>query len=135
MRITGRWFVLSGLFAAIVFATVYGLAASLGASTGGLAAGSSPVASCGSGMTFAYTTAFYPGSSGYVVDGIDLSNIPSGCQGKSLSVTFYGSGTTPTGSPVDGRLPMTGTTERITVDPTANAIDAREISGVSVVVS
>ena len=126
------------LFAAlaslIVFGGVHGFAASLGTSTSGLGEGSTVVASCGTGMNFAYETTSYRGA-GYAIDRIDLSNIPAGCLNKNLYVAFYDSATNPVGSGVDAALPASGTSDTISVAPSSNAIDAERISAVSVVVS
>lgn len=126
---------LSVLAACLVFAGVNGFAASLGANANGLGADSKLVASCGAGMTFDYTTAFYTGISGYAVDGVDLSNIPPACLGKTLSVTFYDGASNAVGSAVATALPASGTSDAVSVAPSANTIDVGRISGVSVVVS
>lgn len=127
--------VLAVLAAFIVFAAVEGFAASLGSSSGGFGANSKVISSCGTGLSFVYTTAFSTAISGYAVKGIDLSDIPAGCLGKSLSVTFYNSSTNASGSPVRATLPASGTTQSISIDPNTNTIDATKISGVAVVVS
>lgn len=131
MRVAVR---LAAVVASIAFAGVYGFAASLGMSTGGLGATDELVASCGSGMTFAYTTAS-TGDSGYAVDGIDLTKIPADCLNDRLSVTFYDSSNDAVGSAVGATLPASGTTESIAITPSSNTIDASRVSGVSVVVS
>jgi hypothetical protein len=124
--------VVTALFA---FAGIRGFAASLGSSAGGLGAGDAVVASCGVGLTFAYTTAFDNGGGGYAVNGINLSNIPPGCLRKSLSVRFDDSGDNAVGSAVNVILPASGTTESVSIHPSSNIIEASQISGVSVVVS
>ena len=121
--------------ASFVFGGSYAFAASFGVSEGGLHAGSNLIAACGSGMTFAYTTAFEPGSSAYAVNGIELMNIPVGCLRKSVSVTFLDSGENAAGSAVDAVLPGSGTTQSISINPRSNPIAAARVSGVSVVVS
>jgi hypothetical protein len=112
-----------------------GFAASLGTGTGGLGATSRIVAACGSGLTLGYTTTFDMGISAYVVDRIELSNIPVGCLGKSLTATFYGSDANATGYAVSATFPTAGTIQTIPIDPSWNTIDAGQVSGVSVVVS
>ena len=57
--------VVASVAAFIVFAGVYGFAASLGLSSSGLGAGSAVVASCGSGIQAAYTTAYAASLPGY----------------------------------------------------------------------
>lgn len=134
----GRWkakLVVAALAALLAFAGTYGFAASLGSSTSGLAAGSTVIAPCGSGMRFAYTTAFDVASSSYAVSGIELSNIPAGCQSKSLSATFYDSSGRTVGWAVGATLTAAGTTQSIDVAQGSNTIDAGQVSGVSIVVS
>ena len=121
--------------ASIAFVGVRGFAASFGTDSGGFGAGSQLVASCGRGMTFAYTSGFYAGIRGYAVNRIELSNIPDGCLGRSVSVTFYESGDRASSSPVTGTLPGSGTTETISIPMTSNTIDVGRITGVSVVVA
>jgi hypothetical protein len=121
--------------ASIAFGGVRGFAASFSVGSGALGAGSSVVASCGSGIALAYTSAFDPGIRGYAVNGIEVSNIPAGCLGKRLSVTFYGSDSEPSGSPVNSTLPASGTTDAISIAAGVDKIDASRISGISVVVS
>lgn len=126
--------IVAAVVACSVFAGVDGFAASLGTSASALGADSAVVGSCGSGMTLDYTVAFYNGSGGHAVDGIDLSGIPAGCLGKNLSVTFYDSEHGAVGSAVDTALPASGATETVPVAPSSNTIEASRISGVSVVV-
>lgn len=116
-------------------ASIYGFAATLGASSGGLGAGSRVVASCGSGMRFGYTARFSATDLGYVVDGIELADVPAGCQGKTLTATFYDSRGATVGSAVGATLTVSGTTQSIAVTPNSNTIEASQVSGISVVVS
>lgn len=119
----------------VTIAGAYGFAATLGAGTAGLGAGSEIVASCGSGMEVAYTASFDPATSGYVVDGIELSDIPTGCRSKSLSASFYDGSGAVVGSPIGAALTASGTTQSIAVAPSSDTVDASRVSGVSVVVS
>ena len=128
-------FVVAAVVATVAFSGVYAFAASLGVSTSGLGADTKVVASCGTGMTFAYTTSFYSGVPGYAVNGVNLTNIPSGCLGKSLSVTFTNGSNNAVGSAVAATLPATGTTQSIAITPSANTIDASAVTGVAVTVS
>lgn len=127
--------VLAVVASSVVFASVYGFAASLGLSSGGLSAGNAVVASCGTGMTFAYTTSYYATQPGYAVNGISISGIPSGCLGKSLSVTFSDSTNAALGSQVTATLPASGTTATVSITPSSNDIDASKVANVSAVVS
>ena len=113
----------------------YGVAATLGSGSAALEAGSKVITSCGSGMTFAYTSAFSTTVSGYVVNGIDLTDIPPGCRDRTLSVTFYDNRGAIVGAAVDATLTASGTTQSIDIVPSPNTIDATRVSGVSVVVS
>lgn len=133
--VTPRGGLVLAVVAAFIFAGAPGFAASLGTASGGLGAGDTLVASCGTGMTFAYTTVFEEGAAGFAVDRINLSNIPSGCLSKSLSVTFEKGSSNALGSVVSVILPASGTTESISIDTSSNRIDAAQVSGVSVVVS
>ena len=125
---------LATVMSVTVFGSVYGFAASLGVSTSGLGADNKVVASCGSGMTFAYTTSYYSGLPGYAVNGINLSSIPNGCYGKSLAVTFSDSSNTALGSEVTATLPSAATGS-VSITPSSNSIDASKVANISVVVS
>lgn len=125
--------VVAALVALVSLVGVYGLAASLGSSSTGLGAGSTVTASCGDGMTIAYTTAFH--DAGYAVNALELSDIPAGCRSKSFSATFYDRSGVAVGAAVDATLTASGATQRVAVDASSNTIDAGEVSGVSVVVS
>lgn len=126
---------LATVMSVTVFGSVYGFAASLGVSTSGLGADNKVVASCGSGMTFAYTTAYSATQPGYAVNGISLSNIPAGCLSKNLAVTFSDGSNAALGSQVTAALPATGTTSTVSITPATNDIDASKVANVSVVVS
>lgn len=126
---------LAAVAAVVAFADVHAFAVSFGVGTGGLGAGDNVISSCGNGMTLAYSTAFYSGLSAPAVNGIDVSNIPAGCLGRELSVTFTNASDRALGSAATAILPLSGTNESIAIVPRANPIDASQISGVSVVVS
>lgn len=121
--------------AAFASTTVFGFAASLGAGTSGLGAGSQVVASCGSGMSFDYTAGFDTATSGFVVRSIELTKIPAGCRSKSVSVIFSDSESNPVGAPVVATLPVADTTHGISIVPGPETIAVSQIAGVSVVVS
>jgi hypothetical protein len=125
---------LATVMSVTVFGSVYGFAASLGVSTSGLGADNKVVASCGSGMTFAYTTTYYSGLPGYAVNGITLSSIPAGCYAKSLAVTFSDGSNAALGSQVTATLPSAATGS-VSITPATNDIDASKVANVSVVVS
>jgi hypothetical protein len=125
---------LATVMSVTVFGSVYGFAASLGISTSGLGADNKVVASCGSGMTFAYTTTYYSALPGYAVNGISLSSIPAGCYTKTLAVTFSDSSNNPLGSEVTATLPSAATGS-VSITPSSNDIDASKVANVSVVVA
>ena len=125
-------FALAAVVASITFGGTSGFAASFGTTTGGFGAANKVVASCGTGMTFAYTAEFDPDISGYAVDAVELSHIPAGCLNETVSMTFLGTDDNAAGPAVSVSLPASGTTERI---PIPDTIDAGQVHGVSVVVS
>jgi hypothetical protein len=126
---------IAALAAFAAFVCIYGFGPSRGSGAIGFAAGNKVITSCGSGMTFSYTTVFDAAHSNYAVGGIELSHIPAGCQSHRLSATFYDSSGAPIGSAVDATLAATGTTQTIALTPGSNTIDVSNVSGISVVVS
>jgi hypothetical protein len=124
--------VLAAVVASIVFAGVYGFAASLGLSSSGLGAGNAVVASCGTGIQAAYTTAYSSSLPGYSVSQVNLSSIPAGCLSKSYRVQLTGAGGAAVGAEVTGTLPASGTTATVT---TSGNVDASAVTGISVAIS
>jgi hypothetical protein len=124
--------VLAAVVSCIVFAGVYGFAASLGLSSSGLGAGSSVVAACGSGIQASYTTAYAASIPGYSVSQVNLASIPAGCLSKSYKIQLTGAAGVAVGSEMTGTLPASGTTANIA---TAGTPDASLVTGISVVVS
>ena len=124
--------VVAAVAAFVVFAGVYGFAASLGMTSSGLGAGSSVVSACGSGIQAAYTTAYASSISGYSVSQVNLSSLPAGCLSKSYKVQLTGAGGAAVGSEMSGTLPAAGSTASIA---TAGTPDASLVTGISVVVS
>jgi hypothetical protein len=123
--------VLAAVVSCIVFAGVYGFAASLGLSSSGLGAGSSVVAACGSGIQAAYTTAYAAAIPGYAVSQVNLSAIPAGCQSKSYKIQLTGAGGAAVGAEMSGTLPAAATANIAT----SGNPDASLVTGVSVVIS
>jgi hypothetical protein len=124
--------VLAAVVASIVFAGVYGFAASLGLTSSGLGAGNAVVASCGTGINAAYTTAYSSSLPGYSVSQVNLTSIPAACLSKSYRIQLTGAGDAAIGSEMTGTLPSFGTAADIA---TAGTSDASLVTGVSVVVS
>ena len=124
--------VLAAVVASIVFAGVYGFAASLGLSSSGLGAGNAVVAACGSGITAAYTTAYSATIPGYSVSQVNLASIPAACLSKSYRIQLTGAAGATVGAEMTGTLPASGTTANIS---TSGNVDASLVTGISVVVS
>jgi hypothetical protein len=82
--------VLAAVVASIVFAGVYGFAASLGLTSSGLGAGNAVVASCGTGINAAYTTAYSSSLPGYSVSQVNLTSIPAACLSKAYRIQLTG---------------------------------------------
>jgi hypothetical protein len=132
-RATGRTkLVLAAVVASVVFAGVYGFAASLGMTTSGLGASSAVVSACGSGITAAYTTAYSATIPGYSVSQVNLASIPAGCLSKSYRIQLTGAAGAAVGSEMTGTLPASGTTANIS---TSGNVDASLVTGISVVIS
>ena len=123
---------LAAVVACIVFAGVYGFAASLGLSSSGLGAGNAVVASCGSGIQAAYTTAYSSTIPGYSVSQVNLSSIPAACLSKSYRIQLTGAAGVAVGSEMTGTLPASGTTANIS---TSGTPDGSLVTGISVVIS
>src|SRR3954453_3425719 len=124
--------VLAAVVASIVFAGVYGFAASLGLTSSGLGAGNAVVASCGTGINAAYTTAYSASIPGYSVSQVNLTSIPAACLSKSYRIQLTGAAGAAVGSQMTGPLPASGPTASIS---TSGNVDASLVTGVSVVVS
>ncbi len=123
--------VFAAVVASIVFASVYGFAASLGLTSSGLGAGSAVVASCGTGINAAYTTSYSASIPGYSVSQVNLSAIPAACQSKSYKIQLTGAGGAAVGAEMTGTLPATATANIAT----SGTPDASLVTGVSVVIS
>ena len=124
--------VLAAIIASIVFAGVYGFAASLGLTSSGLGAGNAIVSSCGTGINAAYTTVYSPSIPGYSVSQVNLTAIPAGCLSKSYKIQLTGASGVAVGGELTGSLPASGTTANIN---TSGTPDASLVTGISVVVS
>ena len=124
--------VLAAVVASIVFAGVYGFAASLGLTSSGLGAGNAVVASCGTGINAAYTTAYSSSLPGYSVGQVNLTSIPAACLSKAYRIQLTGAAGATVGAEMTGTLPASGTTANIS---TSGNVDASAVTGISVVVS
>src|SRR2546423_7108859 len=124
--------VFAAVVASIVFAGVYGFAASLSLTSSGLGAGNAVVAACGSGITASYTTAYASAIPGYSVSQVNLASIPAPCLSKSYRIQLTGAAGATVGAEMTGTLPASGTTASIA---TSGSVDASLVTGISVVVS
>ena len=124
--------VLAAVVASIVFAGVYGFAASLSLTSSGLGAGNAVVAACGTGINAAYTTAYSATIPGYSVSQVNLTAIPAACLSKAYRIQLTGAAGAAVGSEMTGTLPASGTTANIS---TSGNVDASLVTGISVVVS
>jgi len=124
--------VIAIVVASIVFAGVYGFAASLGITSSGLGAGNAVVAACGTGTTVSYTTAYASGIPGYSVTQVNLASIPAACLSKAYRIQLTGAAGVTVGAEMTGTLPASGTTASIA---TSGNVDASLVTGVSVVIS
>ena len=123
--------VVAAIVACIVFAGVYGFAASLGLTSSGLGAGNALVSACGAGINAGYTTTYSSSIPGYSVSQVNLTSIPAACQSKSYKIQLTGAGGAPIGAEMTGTLPAAATANIAT----SGTPDASLVTGVSVVVS
>ena len=113
-----------------VFASVYGLAASLGVTSDSLGAGSATVAACQAGtLTTSYTPTYSAAATaGYRATTVTIGNIQAGCQGEDYRVTLVGAADASLGE-VTGTVPAAAT-----MDLTFT-VNASAVAGVHVVIS
>lgn len=122
--------------ATVIFGAVYGLAASLGVSSGSLGAGNSAVASCQSTtLTMGYATAYSAALPGYaigVVTANGLDTTAGHCASKAFKVTLVNGSNASLGE-VTGTTPASGTS--FTADFTSANVPAASVTGVHVVIT
>ena len=125
--------VITAAFAALLtFSGVYGLAASLNLTTGGLGAATASVAACQAGaLTAAYTPTYSATTPGYTIGTVTVTGLASTCYSKAYKVTLAGSANASLGE-ATGTTPASGTSFTATFSP---VVDASLITGVTVVVS
>lgn len=120
--------------AAVVFSGVYGLAASLGVSSGTLGAGTSTVAACQAGtVSVTYTSTYASSTPGYQATTVTLGNLDTtsgACGGKAVKVTLSGAGDASLGE-YTGTVPGSGTTLSMTVA----GVSAESVTGVAVAIA
>jgi hypothetical protein len=123
------------LVGAVVFAGIYGLAASLNLSSDSLGAGSSVVAACQSGTaTVSYSPTYSASLPGYQTTTVTLGNLDtssSGCGGKAVRVSLTGpSGSNALLGEQTGTVPTSGSTMTLSFA----GVKASDVTGVHVVI-
>jgi hypothetical protein len=118
---------------AVIFSGVYGLAASLSVTSGGLGAGNAAVAACQSAtLTPSYATTYSSTTPGYNVGVVTVNGLTSTCYGKTFKIDLVNSSNTSLGSQT-GTLPSTGTS--FTADFTSANVSAGNVTGVHVLIT
>jgi hypothetical protein len=86
-------FLIAGIAAAAVFATVLGVAASITVTSDNLGAGGASVSSCDSNVGTSYVLRYDPTPTpGFVVDKVVVTGVDSSCANQQLTVVLTGSG-------------------------------------------
>ena len=125
------------LMGGVIFAGIYGLAASLGVSSGTLGAGNSTVAACQTGTVAVSYSASYSATAtaGYRATTVTLGNLDTlttACGNKAVSVTLTGPGASNAAlATVTDTTPTTGTSMNITV----SGVSASDVTGVHVLIA
>lgn len=127
---------IAGLAGLVVFATVYGFAASLSVSAASLGAGTSAVAACQSAtLTASYAVAYDSSIPAYKVGVVTVTGLDTGagkCPSKSFKITLTNGANNSLGE-VTGTTPASGTS--FTADFTSANVSASAVSNVHVVIS
>jgi len=126
--------VLGLIIAILVFAGVYGLAASLNVSSSTLGAGSSAVAACQTGtLSVSYTPAYSATVPGYAATSVSVGNIDTtttACGGKAIRVTLTDASNASLGEST-GTVPTSGSSMTFTL----SGVSASSVAGVHVAIS
>ncbi len=123
------------LIAGIVFATLYGFAASLGVTSNSLGAGTSAVAACQAGtLTASYATSYDPTIPGYKVGIVTVNGLASTCWTKPFKVTLTGPGVSNASlGEVTGTTPGAGTS--FTADFSTGSTSAASVTGIHITIA
>ncbi len=129
-------FLIAGLAAAAVFASVLGLAATIAVTSDTLGAGGTTVSSCDTAVSVSYVTKFVGGASPkFVVDKVVVKGLDDSCVGKTLTVQLTGTGGSALGNP-ESKLLTAGDIPNATVEfPDANEQDASLVQDVHIVIT
>jgi len=120
-----------------VFATVFGLAASLGVTSKSLGAGNAPVAACQSGtLTTGYSTAYDSTLPGYkvgvvTVTGLDTTSATN-CASKAFKLTLTSTANASLAE-ISGTTPASGTS--FTADFTSSGVATANVAGVHLTIT
>jgi len=131
--------VMSLVIGVVVFATVYGFAASLGVSSKTLGAGVSTVAACQAGtLTASYATTYDSTIPGYKVGVLTVSNLDTvsgtNCASKAFKITLTGPGASNASlGEVTGTTPASGTT--FTGDFSGSSVPDASVTGIHIVIT
>jgi hypothetical protein len=120
----------------VVFATVYGFAASLSVSTASLGAGTSSVAACQNAtLTASYAVSYDSSIPAYKVGIVTVNGLDTGagkCPSKAFKVTLTNASNTSLGE-VTGTTPSSGTS--FTADFSSSNVSAAAVTNIHVVIS
>jgi len=124
------------LIGGIVFATLYGFAASLGVNSNSLGAGSTSVAACqATPLTASYATSYDSTVPGYKVGIVTVSGLAAGCNSKPFKVTLTGPGVSNASlGEVTGTTPA-GPATTFTADFSASNVQAASVTGIHIVLT
>ena len=128
---------LASLIGAIVFSSIYALAASLSVSSSSLGAGNSVVSACQAGtVNVTYAPSYGSGApAGYRATTVTLNGLDTtagGCGGRTAKVTLTGPAASNASlGETTGTVPSSGTT----MDLTFSGVNASDVTGVHVVIA
>lgn len=123
---------ISALVLGTVFATVFGLAATLGVGASDLGAGSDLVASCDDSVSTVYTNSWDATDERYEVTKVTVNGISDACDGKTLNAALTDSGNASIGDGTEVIPTGVGTT--VDVDPLSTAPAASDVSNIHIVI-
>lgn len=116
----------------MIFAAVYGLAASLGITADSLGAGDSAVAACQSlSLSTSYTTVYNASSNAYTVGVVTVNNLQASCYSTPFKITISNNANASLGQ-VMGTTPSSGSS--FTADFTLANVSATNAYGVHLVI-
>ena len=123
------------LVGAVVFSSIYAMAASLGVSSKTLGAGNTSVAACQAGtLTANYATSYDSTIPAYKVGVVTVTGLQAGCYSMAFKVTLTGPGASNASlAEVTGTTPSSGA--QFTADFSTSNVPVANVTGVHVVVT